>query len=123
MARKLAKIHVRGMPSLMRDISPIKARKALDSVDREIGLIADELSNKMANDAPILTGALRNSLLNGVTKSGDLQYDINVDLDNVPYTWRQNYEHKTKRYFITRNAKIYDKGFGQRLQERLDNVW
>lgn len=117
-------LSVRGdLGRLIRDISTPKVTKVLTEIDNEIGEIAKKLSEDAANSAPILTGALRNSLSGAAVHAGLLHWDMPVDLDGVPYVWRQNFEHKTKRYYITKNVRVAEMSFAPRLQKVVDSAW
>lgn len=118
-----ARITVTGIRRLQNGVSVARANKAIENVDEEIGKIAKEIAVKMANDAPVLTGALRNSLANSYVHTGKLVHELKLDTDGVPYVWRQNFEHRTKRYYITRNVNAVRSTFESRLAKAVARAW
>lgn len=118
-----ARISVSGLSRVRTGISTAKAYKAINNVDEEIGKIAQEIAVKMANDAPVLTGALRDSLANSYAHTGLLVHELKLDTENVPYVWRQNFEHKSKRYYITRNVNEARSTFESRLAKAVERAW
>lgn len=114
---------VKGLDALTAAISPAKVAVAERRVDREIGEMAKELANNASKDAPVDTGLLKDSLSMSFRRRSDLDWDVPVDLENVPYVWRQNFEHKTKGMYITRNFNKIEGQFGRRLQKVVDSLW
>ncbi|AVP37422.1 hypothetical protein CD143_02550 [Staphylococcus felis] len=111
------------MKRLRANVNSFKATQATQNVDKEIGEMARELAINMANDAPILTGALRQSLANSYRHTSFLVHDTALDLDGVPYVWRQNFEHSTKRYYITRNVNALRGKFERRIRKAVASTW
>lgn len=116
-------IKTKGLSALLSDVSVTKARFVEKMIDKEVSKITNELAVKTANDAPVKTGKLRDSLTNDVAKVEHLKHEIRLDLENVPYVWKQNFEHQTKRYFITRNFNEVESQFGDRIQKVVDRAW
>lgn len=74
---------------------------------------AYDVAKEMASLAPVLTGALRDSLEWSPIKINDYEWELRP---GVPYTWRQEYEHKTKSGFIRRPMNQLDSTFPRRIE-------
>lgn len=111
------------MNRLKRNVNEAKANQAINNADDELMKLAEELAEKMATDAPVLTGALRRSLAQSARSSGYLVKENVLDLSNVPYVWRQNFEHATMRYYITRNVNLIRKEVPSRLRKAVNRTW
>lgn len=115
--------NVKGLDAVLAAVSPAKVAIAERRVDREIGDMAREMANKASAEAPVLTGRLKNSLAMSARRNVEMDWDVPVDLENVPYVWRQNFEHQTKGMYITRNFNIIESQFADRLQKVVDSLW
>lgn len=117
-------IAVRGIEELLGGVSVAKASQAQDNVSDELEDMAREITQKTAQRAPVLTGALRHYAEMGVHQSGPLEFDLNVGIyENIPYFWRQNFRHASKRHFFTTSFNEIQAVFGQRLQKAVDRTW
>lgn len=111
------------MKRLQRDISSTKVQSVLGQVDAEIGIITKMTVAKQARLAPVDTGLLRNTIAGSDRHAGFLHWQILSNLDVVPYYWRQNFEHRTKRYYITKPANEAGELMQARLQRVVDRAW
>lgn len=117
-------IRVRGVEALLAGISPAKANEAETNVSNELEDIARDTGRTAAQNAPVLTGALRNYAEMGVSQINAFHIELNPDIyGNIPYFWRQNFEHKTKGYFFTNAFNQMQAQFGDRLQKAVDRTW
>ena len=117
-------IVVRGMEDLLGGVSVAKASQAQDNVSEELEDMAREVTQKTADRAPVLTGALRHYAEMGVSQVNAFEIELNVGIyENLPYFWRQNFEHASKRYFFTTSFNEIQAVFGQRLQKAVDRTW
>src|SRR5699024_3871091 len=117
-------IRVRGIEPLLGGVSVARAAQAQDNVSEELEDMARAVTQNTADRAPVLTGALRHYAEMGVHQRGPLEFDLNVGIyENLPYFWRQNFEHSSKRYFFTTSFNEIQAVFGQRLQKAVDRTW
>lgn len=87
-----------------------EAEQAIRDVVQEA---AYDVAKEMADLAPVLTGALRDSLEWSPIKIDDYTWELRP---GVPYTWRQEYEHRTKSGFIRRPMNRLDSTFPKRIE-------
>lgn len=117
-------IRVRGIDELLHGVGYGKAMEAQDNVSEELEDMAREITIKTARRAPVLTGDLRHFAEMGVSQVNAFEIDLNVGIyQNLPYFWRQNFEHKTKGLFFTTSFNEIQAVFGQRLQKAVDRTW
>ena len=61
-------------------------------------------------NAPVLTGRLRNNIESEVLQFGNaLTGKLFIDLDIVPYARRQEFEHKSKAFFMLRGRQAAER--------------
>lgn len=117
-------IRVRGIEPLLEGVSVARASQAQDNVSEELEDMARQIAQKTAQRAPVLTGALRHYAEMGVSQVNAFEIDLNVGIyENIPYFWRQHFEHSTKRYFFKTSFDEVQAVFGQRLQKAVDRTW
>lgn len=117
-------IRVRGIEPLLEGVSVARASQAQDNVSEELEDMAREIATNTARRAPVLTGALRHFAEMGVSQVNAFEIDLNVGIyENIPYFWRQHFEHSTKRYFFKTSFDEVQAVFGQRLQKAVDRTW
>lgn len=117
-------IAVRGIEELLGGVSVAKASQAQDNVSEELEDMARQIAQRTAQRAPVLTGALRHYAEMGVSQVNAFEIDLNVGIyENIPYFWRQHFEHSTKRYFFKTSFDEVQAVFGQRLQKAVDRTW
>ena len=117
-------IRVRGIDELLHGVGYEKAMQAQDNVSEELEDMAREIATNTARRAPVLTGALRHFAEMGVSQVNAFEIDLNVGIyENIPYFWRQHFEHSTKRYFFKTSFDEVQAVFGQRLQKAVDRTW
>lgn len=117
-------IRVRGIGPLLEGVSVARASQAQDNVSEELEDMAREIATNTARRAPVLTGALRHFAEMGVSQVNAFEIDLNVGIyENIPYFWRQHFEHSTKRYFFKTSFDEVQAVFGQRLQKAVDRTW
>lgn len=108
---------------LMKDVSHAKVASVISQLDEELGDLTKETADEMKERAPIETGLLKATVRSGLHHRGVLEWSIDADLDTAPYLWRQNFEHKTKRYYITIPANKAEMAINPRLQKVIDDAW
>lgn len=117
-------IRVRGIEPLLEGVSVARASQAQDNVSEELEDMARQIAQRTAQRAPVLTGALRHYAEMGVSQVNAFEIDLNVGIyENIPYFWRQHFEHSTKRYFFKTSFDEVQAVFGQRLQKAVDRTW
>lgn len=83
------------------DLSPQRMRTEISRA------VITSLENRvaiMANEAPVDTGHLRDTISGSFSPvPGQVNQKVNFAYAETPYLWRQNFEHSTKSYYITRN--------------------
>lgn len=89
-------IKVKGLDKVMKDFS-LRGVQAQYRVDKVTEAYTRKMTNEAANAAPVKTGNLRANLLASPRR---LQLGTWEFGGTLPYTRRQEYEHKTKRGFI-----------------------
>lgn len=113
-------ISVKGMDALMLGLAT-KPTDIVNNADKAMDKFTASLADEMSDGAPVATGLLKATVRSGFARKGILRYDIEADLDTAPYMWRQNFEHKSKRYFITRPALAAQPKLVAELQKAVDN--
>ncbi|MCU7556534.1 hypothetical protein [Macrococcus capreoli] len=108
---------------LRKDISKSKVTSVLQEVDQELGKLTYDTVKAQAERAPVDTGWLRENIQGSASHAGSLHWQILSNIDAVPYYWRQNFEHKTKRYFITIPVNQAEMQIVPRLQRVVDSAW
>ena len=109
---------------MLAGISTAKANEAETNVAEELEDMARQVAQRTAQRAPVLTGALRHYAEMGVSQVNAFEIDLNVGIyENIPYFWRQHFEHSTKRYFFKTSFDEVQAVFGQRLQKAVDRTW
>ena len=117
-------VRVRGIEPLLEGVSVDRASQAQDNVSEELEDMARQIAQRTAQRAPVLTGALRHYAEMGVSQVNAFEIDLNVGIyENIPYFWRQHFEHSTKRYFFKTSFDEVQAVFGQRLQKAVDRTW
>lgn len=117
-------IRVRGIDELLHGVGYGKAMEAQDNVSEELEDMARYITEHTAERAPVLTGDLRRFAQMGVSQVNAFEIDLNVGIyQNLPYFWRQNFEHKSKGLFFTTSFNEIQAVFGQRLQKAVDRTW
>src|SRR5699024_3443163 len=117
-------IRLRGIEPLLARASVARASQAQDNVSEELEDMARQIAQRTAQRAPVLTGALRHYAEMGVSQVNAFEIDLNVGIyENIPYFWRQHFEHSTKRYFFKTSFDEVQAVFGQRLQKAVDRTW
>ena len=117
-------VRVRGMEALLAGISTAKANEAETNVANELEDMARDTGRNAAQNAPVLTGALRHYTEMGVSQVNAFHIELNPNIyGNIPYFWRQNFEHKTKGLFFTSAFNQMQAQFGERLQKAVDRTW
>lgn len=117
-------IRVRGIEPLLEGVSVARASQAQDNVSEELEDMARQIAQRTAQRAPVLTGALRHYAEMGVSQVNAFEIDLNVGIyENIPYFWRQHFEHSTKRYFFKTSFDEIQAVFEQRLQKAVDRTW
>src|SRR5690606_9785700 len=110
-------IKVKGLDKVMNDFS-LRGVQAQYRVDKVTEAYTRKMTNEAAKAAPVKTGNLRANLLASPRR---LQIGTWEFGGTLPYTRRQEYEHKTKRGFIRkeigRNEKIYRPGLSGRIRK------
>ncbi len=89
-------VNVKGLNSVMKDFS-LAGIKAQGNADKVTETYARKMANESADMAPVKSGDLRANLISSPyrLKAGTWQFG-----GTLPYTRRQEYEHKSKKGFI-----------------------
>ena len=89
-------VNVKGLDSVMKDFS-LAGIKAQGNADK----VTETYTRKMANDsagmAPVKSGDMRANLASSPHRNAPASWQFGGTL---PYTRRQEYEHKTRKGFI-----------------------
>lgn len=81
--------------------------------------MAYDLAEEMGSLAPVLTGALRDSLINSPIKIADAHWELRV---GVPYQWRQEFEHPTHAGFVRRPVNRLNMTFSRKIEDAIKGV-
>lgn len=89
-------VKVSGLDSVMKDFS-LAGIKAQGNADKVTETYTRKMANESADMAPVKSGDLRTNLIASPyrLKAGTWQFG-----GTLPYTRRQEYEHKSKKGFI-----------------------
>lgn len=89
-------ISVQGLDKVMKDFS-LAGIKAQGNADKVTETYARKMANEAGKNAPVDTGNLRTNLIASPyrLKAGTWQFG-----GTLPYSRRQEYEHRTKKGFI-----------------------
>lgn len=82
-------------------LGPTQARRMKQTVDNQLEEGIQEMAEKSHKLAPVETTALKQSILASVTKLSRHHYMYG---SHLPYAQRQEYEHKTKRFYFRRSV-------------------
>lgn|SRR5690625_4742309 len=117
-------LKVTGIQPLLNGVSPARAIDAEREVDTELGRMAMGIGRNAGDRAPVLTGYLSRTLRDSDVKVGHLHYQVVTDVYGViPYLWRQNFEHASKRYFFTTAFNEMEAAFPERLNSAVGRAW
>lgn len=94
--------HIRGFRRMKKKFGRKSANRLEEKLDRELEQGIRRMARTSFELAPVLTGALRESILRSPKKDGHLQY---IYGSTLPYAQRQEYEHKTKRGYFRKSVK------------------
>lgn len=90
---------------------------------RDVDAITETYTRKMANqsaeNAPVLTGRLRNSLVGLVKREKLAQWSFGSDL---PYARRQEYEHRSRKAFVRRAVWANQDAYAAAVAKRVGKV-
>lgn len=92
----------------------------VEAMDDAVEQAAIDLAREMGQLAPVLTGALSGGLFNSPEKISDGYWELAIE--DVPYVWRQEYEHRTKSGFIRRPYNRMLSDFPRRIEKAVDDV-
>lgn len=93
--------------------------KAEQDIDKITEAYARKIANEAADKAPILTGLLKNTLMDGVRRSSMSQRGIWELVAGTDYTVRQEYEHKTNKGFIRRSVWDNETAYKRAIEKRI----
>jgi Bacteriophage HK97-gp10, putative tail-component len=108
-----------GVDEVLRKLGAEGARELTKELDRIVEKHALKVVNEARNNAPIDTGALKNSI--DIYEKGELYRVVGSDR---PYARRQEYEHKTKKGYFRKALWNEREPFRKDIKdaiERLDN--
>ena len=89
-------VSVKGLDSVMKDFS-VAGIKAQGNADKVTETYARKMANDSANMAPVKSGDMRANIASSPHRLKLAVWEFGGTL---PYTRRQEYEHKTKKGFI-----------------------
>lgn len=93
------KTSIRGADKLQRGLGRRAANRLHRRIDDDIKDGVERMMEGAHDNAPIESGALKQSILSSLRKDGDMEYVFGTTL---PYGRRQEYEHKSKKFFFRR---------------------
>lgn len=82
-------------------LGPDRARRMKQVIDDQLEEGIQEMAEKSHDLAPVETTALKQSILASVTKLSRHHYMYG---SHLPYAQRQEYEHKSKRFYFRRSV-------------------
>lgn len=87
-------------------------------VQKDVQNITEAYTRKMANDsannAPVDTGLLKNSLVSSPKQVNDYLWEFGSEL---PYATRQEYENATKKAFVRNSIAVNEPLYRQALEK------
>lgn len=108
-------IGFKGLDEVLKDFS-VKGLESRMRADKVTEKYTKKMANESAGRAPVLTGALRNSIASSPTKVQDASWHYGSKL---PYARKQEYEHVSKKGFIRKsvwnNQDKYKEELGKEL--------
>lgn len=93
-------VNVKGLDSVMKDFSTAGI-KAQGNADKVTETYTRKMANDSANMAPVKSGDMRANIAASPTRLAPASWQFGGTL---PYTRRQEYEHKTKKGFIRKSV-------------------
>jgi Bacteriophage HK97-gp10, putative tail-component len=108
-----------GVEEVLRKLGAKGAQEFAKEIDKIVERHALNIVNNARQNAPIDTGALKNSI--DIYEEGDLYRVVGSDR---PYAQRQEYEHKTKKGYFRKALWNEREPFRKDIKdaiERLDN--
>src|SRR5690625_3655094 len=108
-------VKMQGLNEVMRDFS-LKGIQAQGRADRVTETYTRKMANEGADMAPVDTSALKNNLLASPRRISPGVWEFGGTL---PYTRRQEYEHKTKKGFIRKAVWRNRNDYREKLREEL----
>lgn len=93
------KTEISGVEALQRQLGISAAKRLKRRIGDDVLDGVERMMEEAHDNAPIDTGALKQSILASLRKDGDMNYIFGTML---PYGRRQEYEHKTKRFYFRR---------------------
>lgn len=97
------KIDVRGIEKVQERLGKRAANDLVDAIDTDLGVEARKMAVEGAKGSPVLTGALRASILTSPGREGKLKYYWG---SRLPYALRQEYEHRPRAGWLRRSWEI-----------------
>lgn len=109
------KIEVDGIGSVRKELGVAKAATLRRRIGTDIEQGTDEMAEQAHDNAPVDTGALKNSILASVQKEAPLTW---VFGSHLPYAQWQEYNHATHGFYFRRaiHAEM------RPLQEKLEHT-
>jgi hypothetical protein len=98
------KVDFDGVDGLLNVLGSTPARRLKQSLDDVLEDGIKDMAETSYELAPIETGALKQSILGSVTKLSRHHYMYGSSL---PYAQRQEYEHKTKKFYFRRSVLLH----------------
>lgn len=112
---------------LMTDISPNYTASVVKEVDKEVGNIAKDLSERASADAPVDTGYMRDTLKRNYARTGgtvESKWEVMPGVYEIlPYLWVQNFNHSTKGFFFTNAFNQQHAKFDKRLLAVIERAY
>lgn len=110
-------VKVSGIDGVLKSLD----KRLGDELEKDIDRITEAYARKMAgdaaNNAPVDTGLLKNSLASSPKKSAEpntWEYG-----SNLPYAVKQEYTHKTRKAFVRRSVWDNEDGYRQAVFKRV----
>lgn len=96
------RVEMRGVDDAQRMLGRRAANRLDRRIEDDVRDGVDRMAEQAYDNAPVETSALRNSILANIFKVGDKEYIFGT---NLPYGRRQEYEHKTKKFYFHRAVR------------------
>src|SRR5690625_3003683 len=109
-------VNVSGLDKVMKDFS-LAGIKAQGNADKVTETYTRKMANEAGKQAPVDTGDLRANLIASPHRLAPASWQFGGTL---PYTRRQEYEHRTKKGFIRKAVWNNRTAYRERLREEIE---
>lgn len=106
-----------GLDRTLKKFQNMSGQQAIRDVDKITETYARKMASEAANNAPVDTGALKNSLASSPQPSK--QPHVWQWGSNLPYATRQEFEHRTRKAFVRKAIWNNEDAYKQAVLRRL----